>query len=803
MLTSYFKVAWRNVLRFKVYSIINVMGLSVGLAIALLSFLFINYELGYDDFHTKKDRIFKLASLSGEGDLLGSNAWPLAYELKQHYPEVEEVVYARKATSNYLLSANDTYHSPDLYFASEAFFTVFDFPFLQGNPETALTQPYRIVITETMRDRFFNTREVIGKTLYFQDTIAYSVSGVIADLPGQSHMQFDMLASFSTLEANKSFSYTASGGWGNFNVMNYLLLSEKASIESLAGKAANEYMKEENAGRFLEQMGLTMEPTFYPLDEVYLEKGLGNRFGPKGSRQQIITVATIATFILVLACINYINLTTARSSYRAREVGFRKVLGATRNRLTLQFLNEAFLVTLVAFLVAGIIIVFSLPLFNQLMKTGFEAGSLFRFPVVVSAILLVLLVSLLSGYYPAIILSRFKPVEILKGNIQQGKKGIELRRILVTFQFIISIGILIGTFLVMQQINYMQSRDLGFSKEQVLVLDATQVANHQNGQQGLLNALREMATVQSVTYTNALPGKPGWQGQWAYPESIENQEKQVGTEYMAVDEQYLNALDISLVAGRNFDPNRPADLKDGLLINEVTVKEMGWKSPEEAIGKKIVSPSGYPEGRVIGVVANYHGQGLQQEIWPKVMDYTASRFGEYIAVRYATSDTRALINQVKSAWDQYLGSYPVNFSFLDQLFGQQYQAEIRLKNIFFIFSIITLFIAGTGLAGLVSFITMVRTKEIGIRKVLGASIGSIIRKLSQEFLILSAIAGIITLPMAWYFGNQWLANFAYHMDIKLFSFVIILLLVMLITLFVAGLQTFRAAQINPVKVLKE
>ncbi len=410
------------------------------------------------------------------------------------------------------------------------------------------------------------------------------------------------------------------------------------------------------------------------------------------------------------------------------------------------------------------------------------------------------MVSALAGFYPALVLSGYKPVEVLKGRMQSGAKGVKLRRILVVFQFLISAGLVLSTLIVLDQLDYMQSQNLGFAKEQVLVLDATRVprsASHTS----FKNALQSLSGVENVSFTNALPGRPGWQGQWAYP-GDRKEGQQVDTEYMAIDENYIDVLDLELVAGKNFDLNHTAELREGLIVNETTVKEMGWQTPVEAIGKKIESPSGQPEGTVIGVVKDYHGLGLQENIWPKAMDFTSQRHGRYYAIRFITGQTADLVESAKESWHDVLGDYGFEYFFLDVDFDRQYRAEERLIKVFTLFAALTLMIAGIGLLGLVSFLVLSRTREIGIRKVLGADVLNIAALLSREFMILVLLANLITIPLVWYYGDQWLSNFAYHTTIDPVIFLVTLGLTLLMAVVTVSIQTIKAGLANPVEALR-
>jgi putative ABC transport system permease protein len=579
---------------------------------------------------------------------------------------------------------------------------------------------------------------------------------------------------------------------------------EGANTDNLFAKGRNLYM--DYVEEDMKKWGMYMYVGFEPLQEIYLQTNRGNGMGPLGSMDGVFIVSGIAVFVILLACINFVNLATARSTYRAKEVGLRKVVGSSRILLVKQFLVEALLVTLLSFVIALAALGLTLPLFNQLLGKSYELAVLADPVVIFGIVSLIILITFLSGYYPAILISSLRPSEVLKGSMQTSARGIQLRRFLVVFQFMISAGLIICTFVVISQLDYMQNRDLGFSGHQVIVLDADRVTDRggSHGSPGgapvFKNELESLSSVESVTFTNALPGRPGWVGQWAHAEDRTSEES-IGTEYMTIDEDYLKTLGLTLVEGRNFDLDIPSEIENGLIINETAVAQFGWGTPENAIGKKVESPSQHPAGTVIGVVKDYHQFGLQQKIYPMAMDYNP-RYSRYFAIRFRTTGTADLLTGLESLWKKYYDGYDFKYFFLDENFARQYQAEQRLAKIFIVFSVVTIVIALIGLVGLVSFMVVSRTKEIGIRKVLGADIRSITGLLSREFLVLVLIANIIACPLAWYFANQWLHDFAYKTTVNPVIFVVTILAGLIITLFTVSAQTIKAAMTNPVTSLR-
>ncbi len=794
-MTRIFKIALRSLLKFKGHSAINLVGLSVGLAIASLVLKYALDQFTYDEFHANKDRIFKVVTAS-QGGGLETNAWPLGHHLETNYPEVEGVVYARQAPVGFKVYHKMQRFDHDVHFASEDFFSMFSFDLKQGQEASALTLPYTVVITEALAAKYFEG-DAMGKTLTFRDSIDFTVTGIVENVPKNSHIQFDALISFSTLIKMGSFSYTAEYGWGNFNARNYLMLKEGINAEAFQAKVSGVY--EEEVGDWLKEMGVEFTVGLVALPNVFLNSVYWNGFGPNGSKQELQTLLVIAMFLLLLACVNYINLSTARAAYRAKEIGIKKVVGSSRKFIIGQFMAESTLLTVLAALLGFGIITAILPLFNQLMDKQYEVIDFFNIGYLLAIGALVLAVSFISGFYPALIMSGFKPLQALSGKGLNSKSSAQLRKGLIIFQFFVSSGLVLSTLLVISQLNFMKRQNLGFDKDQVLIVDATDVAQN-SAKQVLENEIRSFSSVQSVSQSNALPGRPGWQGQWAFPE--EETDQPVDTEYMAIDETYLPTLGLQLLAGSNFDLTKPSELKDGLIINESCVKAMGWTSPEDAIGRRIVSPSDRPAGLVIGVVKDYHGLGLQERIWPKAMDFAAEEYGRYYAVRFNPGQIDQLLSQLEQSWDQVFSGYPLKYKFLDQDFARQYEEENRLAQLLSIFAVIVIIVSIIGLLGLISFITLSKTKEVGIRKVLGANTSHIIYVLSRQFIFLVLFGNLLSMPLIWFYGNDWLNNFAYRTDLNPFLFLLAAIVTALIAFAAVGLHTWRTARMNPVISLR-
>jgi putative ABC transport system permease protein len=804
MLVNYLKIAFRSLLKFRGYAAINLLGLALGLTAGVLIMLYVLDELSFDKFHTKLDRIYRVESqlMSNKETSITSssemNGWPIGNILRKDYPEVEAVMYSRSAS--FLMVNHDGKRIRErIHFSSPEFFQIFSFPLLKGNPEKALNDPYSVVITEEMEKKYFPGRDALNQTLVLADTMQFVVTGVMKSIPSNSHIQLDMLISFSTYTTVIQPEFDYNNGWGNINMRNYVLLKEGVDAEAFKQKAKSIYT--DGAAQMLKDWGAVGNVVFVSLASLYLEANNSNGLGPLGSMDRLYLVSGIAVFVLILACINFINLTTARSVYRAKEVGLRKVVGSTRRGLIRQFLSESFILTVCSLFIAIALTGLSLPAFNQILNKTYSLTSLLQPAFLIAVVCLVVVVTFLSGYYPALVMSAMKPVEVLKGKMQTSSRGVQLRRALVVFQFVISVGLVLGTLIVLNQLNFMQQQKLGFAKDEIFVVNAARAKSpNPNGFETFKSQIESLSIVNDVAFTNSLPGNPGWIGQVSYPEGKSGDDA-VSVEYMAVDEHYAQTLGLEMVAGRFFSKDSEAELKDGLVLNETAVSMFGWASPQEAIGKKITSPSGYPEGEVIGVVKDYHQFGLQQNIGPMAMDFNP-RSSYLYAIRYKASNTSDLISAVQQLWATNFPGYDFNYFFLDQDFERQYQAEQRLAKVFGLFAGVTIVIAVIGLLGLVSFMVASRTKEIGVRKVLGADVLSIAKLLSREFIILVVIANVIAFPIAWYFADQWLQSFAVRNEIDPLLFVVTMGIAVFVTFVTISFQTVKAAMADPIHSLR-
>lgn len=790
MLKNYFKIALRNLQKRKAFSVINILSLALGLTGGIFMLVYALDEFSYDNFHQNGDRIYRVNTVfvdakSGNESHNSTNGWPVGKVLESDFPEVENVIYAI-TWPRLDVRADDETLSPRMAYVSESFFDVFSFESVKGSPSSALSQPYQAVITESMESRIFKGQDGLGKEFFLADTIAVKVGAVVKDAPENSHIQFEVLLSQSTFERIVGLEdYLA--GWGNINMSNYLMLREGTDAEAFKAKAKSVYM--DHAGDMMRSWDTEAILTFEPMEDIYLRSEAGNPMGTLGNIDRVYMVLGICLFTILLACINFINLSTARSVDRFKEVGLRKVVGSSRMALITQFMTEAFVLTLFGLFLAILLASMMMPVFNELVNKTYTLESLWKPEILLGITALLLLISLFAGYYPSLHLSGLQPIKILKGKFNPGSTGLNLRKALVVFQFFISVSLALGTLVVLNQLDFMQQKELGFAKDEILVLNASKISK--NRIESLKNELGNISGIQSITYSNGIPGRPGWIGQIAYPDGREA-ENPVSVEYLSVDEDYLNTLKLDLVAGRFFDPERETDRNDGLVLNERAVRQFGWDSPEEALGQKIVSPSTTPQGTVIGVVRDYHQLGLQQAIHGIAMDW-APDYSHWLSLRFEPSQTTAILETLNQKWINDFAGMDFKYFFLNEDFERLYQAELRMSKMFRLFAGLTLLISLIGLLGLVSFMIESRSKDMSIRKVLGAGVPQIVYTLSREFMLLVIVASVLAVPAAWYFGKEWLQNFAYRAPLALGDFLTVIVMALLLTLMIVGMQALRAA----------
>ena len=800
MFKNYFLTALRNIRKHKGYSFINIAGLAIGMACCILIIIFIMTEMSYDKFHTKADRIYRLAIDATLGERIinmpVSNN-PAGPTLVRDYPEVENAVRLNSWRARTSLTYQGLqFYEDRIFYADQSFFSVFSFPLIRGDAETALLTANSMVITESAAGKYFGTEDPMGKVLKVNNQVDYTVTGVCRDAPQNSHFHFDMLASFETLLAQNR---RMADIWLNFNNYVYLLLREDTDPASLEAKFPA--LVEQYMGKDLKAIGGTIGFYLQPLRDIYLHSHLEGELEGNGNILYVYIFAAIALFILIIACINFMNLATARSATRAREVSMRKVAGAHKGALIAQFLGETVLFSLIALGIALVLVWQALPYFSAISGIEMKIRPELLPWLIPTFFGLILFVGLAAGSYPALYLSSFEPATVLKGSFKPGKAGSRFRGILVVGQFIVSIALIIGTSLVLNQLRYMKKKELGFDKSHVLV---TQVRGREMLQalDSIKAQLKQVPGVMAVTSSSIVPG--GQPNISVFrPEGFADDETQI-MEQFRVDEDFFPTLGIEVVQGRNFSKEFSTDPEQSVIINQTAAQKFGWEDP---IGKTIRVPDDinsenemvFASRTVVGVIADFHLASLHTVIAPLIVENSP---GGSLSLKLSPENTSATLGRLKDLWGTIDPGRPLDYFFLDESFDAQYQAEERLSGIFSSFTVFAIFIACLGLFGMASYMAERRTKEIGIRKVLGASIPGVVALLARDFVKLVLIANLVAWPLAYFAMNKWMQNFAYRVGIAPWIFLLTGLAAMAIALLTVSFQSIRAALSDPVRAIK-
>ena len=805
MIKNYLKVAWRNLARNKTFSIINIAGLAIGLSCFLLIALYVLDELSFDHFNKKADRIYRINSdiRFGGSDLkLPVTSDMMGQVLKKDYPQVEQ--YTRIYTNGPLLvkKDNEFISEPNVAWADSTLFDVFTLPALAGDTRTALNEPNTVVITESTAKKYFNTTDAIGKVLETNDEAKtdYKITAVIKDIPHNSHFNRDMIFSMDNVHYN----------WGQYvshNFFTYLVLKKgvdykefeknfKQYINKYVLPQAEQFMRISSMDEF-EKAGNKLVYSLIPLKKIHFQNDRNFDLSPPGSMQYVYIFSAIALFILLIACINFMNLTTARSANRAREVGIRKVLGTVKKSLMMQFLIESILMVTISLIIAIGLASLVLPLFNNVATKSMTLQSLFS-PIILPLLLVLpLVVGLLAGSYPAFYLSAFKPILVLKGQLS-GKKSGGLRSSLVVFQFAISIILIIGTIIIYGQLHYIQNKNLGFNKDQIIIINNTYTLK--NNVNAFKNEMLKEHGVISGTLTGFLPVNSSRNDITLSSEPVMTSKTGLSIQVWGIDPDYIKTMGMQILKGRNFSRDFGTD-SSAVILNETAVALFGLK---DAPGKKIynlhLETNKLEAMNVIGVVKNFHFASLRENIGP--LAFVLRENTSMASFKVAAASIPSVLKAAEAKWKSMAPGMPFSYQFMDEAFADMYRSEQRVGTIALVFSIIAIFIACLGLFGLASFIAEQRTKEIGIRKVLGASVNGIIQLLSKNFLKLVLIAFVISAPLAWWLMHRWLQDFAYRIHIGWWVFALSGVAAALIALFTVSFQAIRAAITNPVKSLK-
>jgi putative ABC transport system permease protein len=806
MLYNYFKIATRNLWRNKVYSFINIFGFALGLGVCLLIFLYVGDELSYDRFHQNVNQIYRVNSVIKFGakeDKYAVAPDPYGPTAVKEIPEVRQMVRFRELGTSLVRKGDQNIKENRVIFTDASLFEVFTFPMIAGNPKTALKSPKSVVITESIAKKYFNKTDVLGKTLLVNNSTSYKITGVIKDLPKNSHIQMDFFFPMEELQESRE------GNWLSHNFQTYLLLHPKAEKRAVEKKLktfiykytypqAKEVLGVKSADDF-EKAGNYVQYQLMPLKDIHLHSALTGELSPNSSIQYIYTFTAIALLILLIACTNFMNLSTAKSANRAKEVGLRKVLGSHKSSLIKQFLSESILLTLLSGMLAIVICELALPYFNQLSNKQLQLKDLsltFFLPLFFGFILLV---GFLAGIYPAFYLSSFNPVVVLKGKFSKTTKGKYIRQGLVVLQFCISTILIICTLIIYQQLSFIQNKKLGFNKEQVMLLQDTHVLENQAPT--FKQKILQLPEVKSASISGYLPVPSARNDMPFFPEGQIQQEKAISMQFWRVDEDYLPTFGMEIVKGRNFSKDFATD-SNAVILNETAVKFFGYENP---IGKKIrtfedMKTGKMTEFKVIGVVRNFHFASMRENISPLCLSLGNSYWG--MNFRLSTNNITTTIQKIESEWKAMAPGQAFNFVFLDDSFDAMYRTEQQVGQVFISFAFLAILLACLGLFGLAAYTTEQRTKEIGIRKVLGASVLNIIFLLSSNFIRLVLIGFVIAVPIAWYAMNTWLQDFAYKVEIGWWIFLASGASAFLIAFITIAYQAIKASFTNPIDTLR-
>jgi putative ABC transport system permease protein len=787
MLKNLIKTAVRHILKHFGYSILNILGLTLGITSALFLIIYVSNEVSYDRYHEKADRIYRVSSNIKEPD--DKFTWvvaqiPFGPQVVHDYPEVQSFVRFINMPRALYKYEDQEFNEENFYYVDSTLFDIFTYKVLKGEVKTALLEPKKIILTEKIANKYFGKSDPIGKTLTTgNDT--YEVTGVIQDVPMNSHFKFEAIAARNNLPKQL-------GNWGNFGVFTYLLFPENFDVKSFETKMQamyGTYMKPIFGG-----MNITISYTLEPITRIHLYSTNAGEPEPTGSITYVYIFGIVAIFLILIASMNYMNLATARSARRAREVGLRKVVGSRRGPLVMQFLSESIVFTIISLILSIILIIVLLPKFNNLAGKAFDLQVIYSPVVLLSLAAVVIIVGIIGGSYPAFFLSRFSPVTVLKGVITQGSAGSLFRKFLVVIQFTVSVVMIICTLVVFRQLNFMKTMDQGFDQKDVigLQLNGPMIRKYPVLKQGLL----DNPNIKYVTSTNSAVGEGS--GKLIFNVETDQGMAQKGINFTVVDYDFIDALGIKVATGRGFQKDMPSDTLSGVVVNETFVKRMGWKDP---IGKKIeAGDANTLRARVVGVIKDYHQTGMYNGIESLLLAYRP--LNNVIYIKLSGNDTQLTLSFIETKWKEIYPDQPFVYTYLTERFERQFQADEKRGKIFTIFTILAILIACLGLFGLASYMVEQRTKEIGIRKVFGAGEKTILGLISKDFLLLVLIGIIIAVPLAYYFMSNWLENYVYRTTIGAPLLVLSALLTILITFLTISYKAYQASIMNPASALK-
>jgi putative ABC transport system permease protein len=804
MFRNYLKIAWRNIGRHKAYSGINIFGLAIGIASCLLILQYVSFELSYENSHVNKDRIYRVQQdRYNDGKLStqwAAGAFAVGNSFKDAIPEIED--YVKLVKNNYVIAEKDNQpvKIEEVFIASASFFNIFTFPLLAVNPNTALKAPFTAAVSESTARKLFGTANVIGKSLDLNKNSIYTITAVYKDAPVNTQIKPDILLSYATFLAFQAkYNNTPETAWQWDGCLTYLLLHKGAdplTVEKkfppIVEKATGEEMRKYNAGVIY---------LLQPLTDIHLYSHYMMEPGTNGDGKTVYLLLGIAFFIVIIAWVNYINLATARAITRAREVGVRKAIGSQRGQIVRQFLYESAMLNGIAVIIAILIVLIALPGFNWLSGQEFSFALFIKSSFWLGLVGLFVIGVFCSGLYPAFVLSNFNPVEVLKGKMSRTKQSAVLRKSLVVFQFAASLFLLTGSMVVYRQIQYMRKQPLGINIDQTLVVPGPTVGNDSTFLQKVTTLKKELSqesNVRNITVSTSIPGEAvGWNAGGiklvGTDESTAKQYRIIGVDY-----DYLKTYGLKLIAGRAFSAEFGTDDK-AVVFNRKGIEQLGFDKPAEALGKQIDFWG--KQYTIIGITENFHQQSLREAFEPLILRCLPDA-SDYVSLKVNTAQVNPTIDRVKIAWNKFFSGNTFEYFFLDDHFDEQYKADQRFGQVFSLFTSLAILVACLGLFGLASFITLQRTKEIGIRKVLGASVSNILGLLYREFSILLVVAFFIATPIAWMTTSKWLESYAFRTNLHWIYFVLPFIVIVGIAWVTVSFQSIRAAIANPVNSLR-
>lgn len=799
MFKNYLKIAFRHLKKHKSYSFINIGGLVLGIACCILIFTYVNYELSFDKFHGNSERIYRIAAEGKVQDKPYTNARipaPMAPLLLKDYPEIKNAVRFTNDIFNMFRYKDNKFYEPNFLYTDNSVFEIFGYSLIKGDKETALTAPNTLVITQKTANKYFGNEDPMGKILKFNDTIDLTVTGILKEPPPNSHLKFNMLLSFGTFEKDNPYS---ANSLTYSRCYTYILLKKGTNIEDFEKKLTGFY--DRTAGELLKPYGAKITAFTQPLTSIHLHSNLQNELPGNVNVIYIYIFSIIGVLILLIACINYVNLSTARSAVRAKEVGMRKVLGAFKGQLTKQFFGESFLHVILAFLCGIILVILVFPVFKDISGSSLSMDNL-KEPLLIAELLLTMLfVSFVSGIYPAFFLSGFKPVKTLKWKFSSGRGKSLFRNSLVIIQLTISITLIIMTIGVVSQLDFLKNRTLGFDKEHLLSIKFHNDHSDNDNRLSWINSIRDelisLDGVINASLCNHVPGTNYYQNQYIPEDFPKNQ--YLNMESYNADENFLNTLGIKIVEGRGFSREFSGDAENAVIINKTAVKQAGWTEP---VGKKISRQlgSGLKTYQVIGVIEDFHTRSLHYQIEPLFL----SNFPDFhnLAVRIKPENITHTMKLIEEKWKKFEPDHPFEYIFADDIFDNLYKTEKQMGKIIRIFTMLAIFIGCLGLFGLVSYVTEQRTKEIGIRKVFGAASKNIVILITKGFMKWVILASIIASPVSYFALDNWLRNFAYRINIGIWMFLLAGFSAFTITILTVSYQTVKSAIAKPIDAIR-